>query len=60
MWSDVNILGVYQKICRPIIIKSDLKASYSIAATPRSRDPLSLDHHLIILSVWQGSIKYHF
>ena len=52
-----------------IIVKSDLKAFFSISTTPRCRrghdffpwiPPLTLDPNLIMLSVKQGGIKYHF
>ena len=51
------------------VVEGDLKAPYSIATTLRSREghyffpqtaPLTLDPYLIMLSVKQGGIKYHF
>ena len=51
------------------LVKGDLKAPFSIATTPRCREErysfpgffhFTLDAYLIILSVKQGGIKYHF
>ena len=51
------------------IVEGDQKAPFSIATTPRCRGgryffpriaPLYLDIYLILLSVKQGGIKYHF
>ena len=51
------------------VVEGDLKASFSIATTLRCRGvcnsftwiaPLTLDPYLIMLSVKQGGIKYHF
>ena len=51
------------------IVNGDPKAPFSIATTPRCRGrhysfhwttPLTLDPYLIILSVKQGGIEYHF
>ena len=53
----------------PTEIKCDPKAQFSMATIPRCRGgnysffwivPLTLDPYLIILSVKQGTIKYHF
>ena len=53
----------------PTVDEGDLKAPFSIATTPRCRGgcysfpwiaPLNLDPYLIILSVKQRGIKYHF
>ena len=52
-----------------MLIEGDLKAPFSIATTPRCRKgaiPLprlfhfTLDLYLLMLSVKQGGIKYHF
>ena len=52
------------------IVKGNQKAPFSIATTPRCRDGttpfpgllhhFTLDTYLILLSVKQGGIKYHF
>ena len=51
------------------MVKGDSKALFSIASTLRYRRecnsflwiaPLSLDPYLVMLSVKQGGIKYHF
>ena len=51
------------------IVEGDQKASFSIATTPRCREGttpfpgllhFTLDTYLILLSVKQGDIKYHF
>ena len=51
------------------VVKGDPKAPFSLAATPRCRKrhysfpwsaPLTLDPYLIMLSVKQGGISYHF
>ena len=51
------------------VIEGDRKAPFSIATTSRCREgrctfpriaPLYLDTYLILLSVKQGGIKYHF
>ena len=51
------------------VVEGDQKASFSIATTPRCREgtspflglfPFTLDTFLILLSVKQGGIKYHF
>ena len=50
-------------------VESDLKAFFSIATTPRHRGGcysfhwivlLTFDLYIVILSVWEGGIKYHF
>ena len=52
-----------------IIVESDLKAPFSIATTPRCRKGatpfpgllhFTLDPFLIMISVQQGGINYHF
>ena len=70
-----NILRCHMKkyfcmlISWPIVLESDLKVLISIPTTPRCRGgcytflwiaPLTLDLYLIILSVKQVGIKYHF
>ena len=51
------------------LVESDSKDPFSIATTPKCREghnsfpgllPFTLDAYLIMLSVKQGSIKYHF
>ena len=51
------------------VVEGDQKASFSIATTPRCREGatpfpgllhLTLNRYHILLSVKQGSIKYHF
>ena len=57
------------KVKLAIVVKGDPMAPFSIATTPRCREgryffpwtaPLYLDPHLIVLSVKQGDIEYHF
>ena len=56
-------------INRPTIVKGDLKGPFSIATTPKCRGGcysflwtalLTLELYLIMLSVKQVGIKYHF
>ena len=60
---------MFSKIKLATIVEGDPKANFSIATTPRCRGgcyffpwiaPLYLDPYLIMLSVKQGRIKYHF
>ena len=57
------------KIKLATVVKSDSKAPFLIATTPRCREgttpfpellDFTLDPYLIMLGVKQGSIKYHF
>ena len=57
------------KVKLATLVEGDPKANFSIATTPKWRGerylfpwiaPLYLDPYLIMLSVKQGSIKYHF
>ena len=57
------------KVKLAIIVKSDQKAPFSIATTPRCRGGsysfpellhFTLDTHLILLRFKQGGIKYYF
>ena len=57
------------KVKLATIVEGDQKAPFSIATTPRCRGGrysfpgllyFTLDPHLIMLSVKQGGIKYHF
>ena len=57
------------KVKLATVVEGDLKAPFSRATTPRSRgvcysspwiDPITLHTYLILLSVKQGGIKYHF
>ena len=59
----------WKKVTLAIVVEGDPKAPFSIATTPRCRErhysfpwiaPLYLDLYLIMLSVKQGGIKYHF
>ena len=56
-------------VCWLTIVEGDLKAPFQIATTTRCRGgcysfpwiaPLTLNPYLIMLSVKQGGIKYHF
>ena len=58
-----------QKVKLATIVEGNPKAPFSIATTPRCRGGrysfpgwlyFTLDSHLIMLSVKQGGIKYHF
>ena len=58
-----------KKLLLATIVEGDLKAPFSIATTPRCRGGrysfpgllyFTLDPYLIMLSVKQGGIKYHF
>ena len=61
---------LFQQISKlATVVKGDQKAPFSIATTPRCRGgrysfpwitPLYLHTYLILLSVKQGDIKYHF
>ena len=60
---------VNKKVKSPTVVESDPKASFSIATTLRCREghyffpwiaPLYFDPYLIMLSVKQDGIKYHF
>ena len=60
---------VSSKVKLATIVKGNPKAPFSIATTPRCRGGrysfpgllyFTLDPHLIMLSVKQGGIKYHF
>ena len=51
------------------VVEGDQKAPFSIATTPKCRGghnsfpwitPLAFDLYLIMLSIKQGDIKYHF
>ena len=64
-----RILFIISKVKLPIVVEGDQKAPFSIATTLRCRGgrysfpsiaPLHLDTYLILLSVKQGGIKYHF
>ena len=66
MWRKTRINEI---ICWPTAVESYPKASFSIATTPRCDGelnsfpwitPLTLDLYLIMLSVKQINIKYHF
>ena len=72
-WNTWNHLALYKQwliyACWPTIVEGDLKAFFSIATTPRYRGrcyffpeiaPLTFDSYLIMLSVKQGGINYHF
>ena len=60
---------VVSKVKLAIIVEGNPKAPFSIATTPRCRGGcysfpgllyFTLDPYLIMLSVKQGGIKYHF
>ena len=60
---------IYIYVSWPSIVEDSLKASFSVAITPRCwgehysfpwTAPLTLDLYLIMLSVEQVGIKYHF
>ena len=52
----------YLKVKLATVVKGDLKAPFSIATTPRYRwrCDFTLDPYLVMLSVKQEGIKYHF
>ena len=59
----------YSKVKLATLVKGDPKVPFSIAATPRCRGGrysipgllhFTLDFYLIMLSVKQGDIKYHY
>ena len=59
----------YSLVCCLSVVEGVPKAPFSIATTPRCKGghsffpgiaPLSFDPYLIMLSVKQGDIKYHF
>ena len=63
------LLLIVSKIKLMTLVKGDPKAPFSIATTPRCRGGrysfpgllhFTLDAYLIMLSVKQGGIKYHF
>ena len=62
-------ITLLSKVKLPILVKGDPKTPFSIATTPRCRGErysfpvllhFTLDAYLIMLSVNQGGIKYHF
>ena len=62
------IVEISKKVKLVTLVEGDLKAVFSIATTPRCKRgcysfswivPLTLDPYLIMLSVEQGSSKYH-
>ena len=64
MYSNTEI-----QVSWPTVVKGNLKVPFSIVNTPRCRRghysfpwiaPFTLDPYLIMLSVKQGGIKYHF
>ena len=55
------IITVVSKVKLATVVEGDPKAPFSIGATPSSRLlHFTLDTYLIMLSVEQGGIKYHF
>ena len=65
----VHLPYIVSKVKLAIIVEGNRKAPFSIATTPRCRGGgysfpgllyFTLDTYLIILSVKQGGIKYHF
>ena len=65
----VSNISIKQKIKLVTVVKGDQKAPFSVATTPRWGEGttpflgvlhFTLDMHLILPSVKQGGIKYHF
>ena len=63
------VTALLRKVSWLTVVENDLKAPFSIVTTPRCRRGrysfpwiafLTLDQYLIMLSVKQGGIKYHF
>ena len=68
MFNEICIY-IYINLSWPTVAKSDPKTPFSITTTPRCKGghylfswivPLTPDPYLIMLSVKQGGIKYHF
>ena len=69
MISKIAKILSYRKITLVTVVEGDPMASFSIATTPRCRESatrfpellhFTLDTYLIIVSVKQRGIKYHF
>ena len=57
--------SIVREVKLTTVVKGDPKAPFLIATTPKCRGghysfPFTLDPYLIMLSVKQGDIEYHF